>query len=317
VNQGTVLYGVNNIFIVRPYGAVPGAGPVRAELVECRIKGKILRNAEGDYNPLAAGDGVGFLPEAENPSRGVLLSRLERENAFLRWNKKGRAAQAIAANLNLLVCVASPLSPPFRPRFLDRLLLAAGFSGIPALICLNKNDQGTSGEIEERLRDYLARNVPVVRCSSLTARGIEALRDGIRGKRVVFAGQSGVGKTSLLNRIAGGLNLKVGGLSEKYNRGRHTTVLAHMESWEGGEIIDTPGVREFDVWGISSRDLRFSFEEFTDFAEGCRLPGCTHIHEPDCAVRKAAEAGRILYDRYESYRRIYNDLVRREKYAHE
>jgi ribosome biogenesis GTPase len=315
--RGTVLYGANNIFIIRPHDAAGCALPSGTELIECRIKGKILRSAEGDYNPLAAGDRVSFLPEAKDSGRAVLLSRLERKNALLRWNRKGRAVQTIAANLDLLVCVTSPLSPPFRPRFLDRLLLAAGLSGIPAMICLNKIDQGTTGGIEERLRDYGARNVPVLRCSSLTAEGLDGLKAGIRDKRVVFAGQSGVGKTSLLNRVAGGLKLKVGGLSEKYNRGRHTTVLAHMESWDGGEIIDTPGVREFEVYGISSRDLRFSFEEFEIFAGGCRLPGCTHIHEPDCAVRKAAENGEILYDRYESYCRIFDDLAGREKYARE
>jgi ribosome biogenesis GTPase len=312
--RGTVLYGANNIFLVRPEdSSQKGLSPI-----ECRIKGKILRGAERDYNPLAAGDAVSFLPEAKNPGRGVLLAREKRTNALLRWNKKGRAAQTIAANVDLLVCVASPVSPPFRPRFLDRLLLAAALADIPALVCLNKTDQGTRPEIEERLQDYAARGLPLVRShvrpeEKNAGAGLRALKEAVGGKRVVFAGQSGVGKTSLLNALSGGPARKVGELSEKYNRGRHTTVLAYLETWADGEIIDTPGLREFDIYGTSSRDLRFLFPEFANFAARCRLAGCTHTHEPECAVRDAAEEGGILFDRYESYRRIYEDLVYREE----
>jgi ribosome biogenesis GTPase len=108
-------------------------------------------------------------------------------------------------------------------------------------------------------------------------------------------------------------------LSEKYNRGRHTTVLACLETWDSGgargEVIDTPGVREFDIYGVSAQDLRFFFGEFAAFAQDCRMTGCTHTHEPGCAVRPAAESGRLLFDRYESYYRIYEDLLRREKYS--
>ena len=315
--EGTVLYGANNIFIVR---AAENRVLARGPLVECRIKGKILRNAEGDYNPLAAGDRVRFLPDAQNPGRGVLVSREERKNALLRWNKKGRAPQAIAANVDLLVCVTSPASPPFRPRFLDRLLLAAHVAGIPSLICLNKDDQKTTIDIEARLADFQARGIPCLRthvCAETGEESTRSLRDAISGKRVLFAGQSGVGKTSLLNALAGGPGRKVGEISEKYNRGRHTTVLAYLETWAEGEIIDSPGVREFDICGISGADLRFFFDEFERFAPGCRLPGCTHSHEPGCAVREAAENGSINFDRYESYLRIFDDLQRRESRCHE
>ncbi|MDR1931521.1 MAG: ribosome small subunit-dependent GTPase A [Spirochaetales bacterium] len=316
--KGTVLCGANNIFLVRPWGAagLPADAGKEPPPLECRIKGKILRGAEKDYNPLAAGDGVSFLPDAKNPRSGVLYERLERKNALLRWNKKGRAPQAIAANVDLLVCVTSPQSPPFRPRFLDRLLLAAAFSDIPALVCLNKDDQATTPEIEERLGDYEARNIPVLRTRTCAGdSGLYALRDFIAGKRVVFAGHSGVGKTSLFNCLSGSSGRKVGELSEKYNRGRHTTVLACLAAWAAGEIIDTPGVREFDICGVYSRDLRFFFSDFDSYAKDCRLPGCTHTHEPACAVREAAENGRLLFDRYESYCRVYSDLLRREKYA--
>ncbi|MDR2588964.1 MAG: GTPase RsgA, partial [Spirochaetales bacterium] len=203
---GTVLCGANNIFTVRsetPAPAAPG------ETYECRIKGKILKNAEADYNPLCPGDSVCFLPAPETHGaarrEGVLLSRGERKNVLLRWNKKGRGAQAIAANVDLLVCIASPVSPPFRPRFLDRLLIAASLTSIPAALCINKCGQGTDEDMEERLADYASRGLPIVR-TELTPPGQEnlaSLGELIRGKRVVFAGQSGVGKTSILNRLAG------------------------------------------------------------------------------------------------------------------
>jgi ribosome biogenesis GTPase len=304
METGAVLYGANNIFLIRSRSA---------GVFECRIKGKVLKNSGRDYNPLAAGDEVRFLPDAAHPGKGVLLSRVERKNAFLRWNKKGRSPQTIAANVDLLVCVASPASPPFRPRFLDRLLVAARLSAIPALICLNKSDQQTTEGIEQRLDGYEAGGIKILRsCAAVGKTDTAGLADAIRGKRAVFAGQSGVGKTSLLNALSGGVCGKVGEISEKYNRGRHTTVLACLETWEGGEIIDTPGIREFDICGVASRDLRFFFPEFEEFASGCRLSGCTHTHEPGCAVREAAENQKILFDRYESYRRMYEDLAYRE-----
>ena len=303
---GTVLYGANNIFSIRPS---PSAQPV-----ECRIKGKILRNAEGDYNPLAPGDTVSFL------HGGVLLERGPRKNVLLRWNKKGRAAQAIAANVDLLVCVSSPASPPFRPRFLDRLLIAAALAEIPALICMNKTDQALTRDIQARLDDFAARGIPVLRTCLKDGikfgEGEAALRQALYGKRVVFVGQSGVGKTSLLNALAGE-NRKTGELSEKYNRGRHTTVLAFLAAWKEGEIIDTPGVREFEICGTDTDSLRFLFSEFTPFEGECRLSDCSHTHEPDCAVRAAAEEGRIFADRYESYLRIYDELLLRKRRSHE
>jgi ribosome biogenesis GTPase len=300
---GVVLRGANNIFLVRSRAA---------GVFECRIKGKILKSGGRDHNPLAAGDEVCFLPG--HSGKGVLLSRVERKNAFLRWNKKDRSSQTIAANVDVLVCIASPVSPPFRPRFLDRLLVAARFSGIPALVCLNKTDQETPDLVGQRLSGYEAGGTGVLRsCAAAGKADTVGLENAILGKRAVFVGQSGVGKTSLLNALCGGGG-KVGEISEKYNRGRHTTVLACLETWDGGEIIDTPGIREFDICGLASRDLRFFFPEFGEFASRCRLGGgCTHTHEPGCAVREAAENQKILFDRYESYCRIYDELACREE----
>jgi ribosome biogenesis GTPase len=299
-----VVNGINNIFTVR----------WEKTLFECRIKGKILKNTEGDYNPLAAGDEVLFSGDSNSPGTGTVLSRVERRNALVRWNKKGCAPQTIAANLDLLLCVASPVSPPFRPRFIDRLLVAAGVYNITALICLNKTDQGTTEAITERIGDYKKKGVETVFVSALTGAGIEELKNRLRGKRAALVGHSGVGKTSILNRLDPGISRRVGKISEKYNRGRHTTVLAHLEDWEeGSEIIDTPGVREFDVHGVAAGDLRFYFPEFSTHAESCLFGGCTHTHEPGCAVKVAVEAEEILFDRYESYFRLFEDLKRREK----
>jgi ribosome biogenesis GTPase len=297
--DGQVLFGINNIY------AVAADGGER----QCRIKGKVLRGEEERYNPIAVGDFVELEPDPIDPGAGWIVGRRPRVSSLVRWNKKRRAIQVLSANADQLVCVTSTLAPPFRPRFLDRLLVSARSGNLEAIIVLNKCDLGLEEDTRTRIEAYRAAGYPVVECSALSGQGLERLETLLEGKLSVFAGQSGVGKSSLLNRLDPALKLPVGELSIKYDRGVHTTSFARLIRLSGGyAVVDTPGVREFEVAGIRPEELWGYFPEFVEPAGRCAYSVCRHRDEPGCAVRQAAESGRIHSDRYESYLRIYEGL---------
>jgi ribosome biogenesis GTPase len=301
--KGTVLRGMNNIFSIRH----------EAGLFECRIKGKVLHGRRDAYNPLAPGDEVEFEPEPGSEKRGYISSRIERRNGFYRWNKKRRAVQIIAANIDLCICLLSTKSPPFRPRFADRVGIMAELESIPFMPVCNKIDQGIGDETKARLDAFQEGGYEYLLCSAETGEGIEELTSVLKGKRSMFIGQSGVGKTTILNMLIPGLDQKTADISSKYNRGKHTTVFSALFSTGSFEIIDTPGIREIEVCGIDSIELDRYFPEFGPFYRQCRFPSCLHDEEPDCAVRAAVEEGVIHPDRYESYLRILFDLQETER----
>lgn len=300
--KGTVLWGANNIFYVS-YD--------HTELA-CYIKGKILKGAEEEYNPLAVGDEVSF--EEDGRGKGRILSRFPRQNRIARFNKKGKCAQTIAANIDQVLVVTSPEEPPFRPRFIDRVCVAAEIERIPVAICLNKIDLGVDRVIHKRLAVFSRIGYPILNISVKTGEGLAELRQLLWDKRTVLLGQSGTGKTSILNALLPGKDRKVGPISEKYNRGTHTTVLAYMETAsEGWQLIDTPGVREFEPVGVLASELGWYFKDFLPFRERCQYPNCTHTLEPACGVNEAVEKAQIHPDRYESYLRLYFALKERER----
>jgi ribosome biogenesis GTPase len=297
--NGQVLFGINNIY------AVAADGGQR----QCRIKGKILRVEQHQYNPIAVGDFVELEPDPIDPAAGWIIGRRPRVSCLSRWNKKRRAVQVLSANADQLVCVASSSSPPFRPRFIDRLLVSAGAGNLQALIVLNKCDLGLEEANQDRLEAYRAVGYPVVECSALSGQGLEKLESLLMGKLSVFAGQSGVGKSSLLNRLDPRLDLPVGELSGKYDRGVHTTSFARLLPMARGyRVVDTPGVREFEMAGIRPEQLWGYLPEFAEPAGLCGYSACRHRDEPGCAVRQAVAHGQIHPDRYESYLRMYYDL---------
>ncbi|MDR1058711.1 MAG: ribosome small subunit-dependent GTPase A [Treponema sp.] len=299
--RGLIIRGTRNTFTVRLGG----------EELECPLKGKVLRGAEGYYNPLAPGDLVEVEPEGRS-GRGLILGLEKRRNSFTRFNQKGLAPQLLAANVDLVLCVTTPGAPPFRPRFLDRLLVQAERAEIPAAVLLNKADLGAEEpDTAERLEDYCRIGYPVLRVSARSGAGMEGLRSFIEGKCSVLAGQSGVGKSSLIKALAPGLEIRIGALNEKYDRGNHTTTQGILLDIPGGaRIIDTPGIRRFVPDGVEPGELGLYMREFAPLWGQCTYgASCSHRSEPGCKVLEAVDAGVIHEDRYESFLRIREELT--------
>ncbi len=270
----------------------------------CRIKGKVMKGRESEYSPVAVGD----IAEGE-PYSGTeaLISRIcERKSAFQRWNTKKELNQTIAANQDISAIVVSPLSPPLRPRFLDRAIACSSGAGI--IIILNKCDEADD-ETYSILHLYSDIGFSVIPASSVTGEGIDELRTVLAGKCAAFAGQSGVGKSTLINTLTGS-SQRTGDISEKYNRGRHTTNHSLYIEGDGFSIIDTPGVRELEV---PFEDLSLVCQAFPELPlTGCLYDGCLHRGEDGCIVPDLVGEGRISEDRYTSYLRILSALSERK-----
>ncbi len=317
---GLVLYGINSIYAVR----------VDDRVLRCRIKGKILampgggRGGRGHggprgrqageriYNPLAPGDIVEVQPDRLSRDEGRIVSLHERRTVLERWNRKGKASQVIAANAELSVCVSSTSSPPFRPRFIDRIAAASEDGGLEVLILANKSDLGMGEETRDRLEDFARIGYRVIACSAVSGDGIAEVRAALAGRMAVFIGQSGVGKSSILNALAPGLGLRVGEVSAKFDRGSHTTNCSALVEAEGGiRVIDTPGIRELELTRIEPEDLAFRFREMAPLIGSCAHSACRHDEEDGCAIRAAVEQGIVHPDRYESYCRLLAELLER------
>lgn len=257
--------------------------------VRCRHTGEV-----------AVGDQVLFSPARRRIEdvlpRRTVLSRADPHNP--------RLERVIAANVDVVVNVVSLKTPPLRPGLIDRYLIAIGKSGAEPLLCVNKIDLLVSPQELDALRPYQDVGIPVILCSAATGAGLESLSAALAGRLCVFAGHSGVGKSSLLNALDPRLQITTGVVIEK---GRHTTTssaLYHLPN--GAKIIDTPGIREFGLWDITRDDLRRYYREFD--AHQCAFSDCTHTHEPDCAVKQAVTSGAISESRYQSYARILASL---------
>ena len=310
-----VLCGSRNIFTVRMKKT--------GEKLECRLKGKVLKDATGFYNPLAPGDLVKVQIDPEQAGIGMIVSLENRKNIFSRFNQKGGCSQFLAANVDQILCITTRQSPPFRPRFLDRVLLQADIAEIPVTIICNKIDLDGDGgdaddddllDVNERLADFNRIGCDIIDVSAKTGQGLDLFRKAISGKRSVLVGQSGVGKSSLLNAIIPGLGIKTGRINEKYDRGNHTTTLASIievpEFADDTWIIDTPGMRRFVPDGIGKDEVIFHMREFAHLAGKCTYGlSCSHRHEAGCKIMEAVHAGVIHEDRYESFLRIFDELA--------
>ena len=320
--KGLIIAGTNNLFTVECDDEVTR---------NCTIKGKVLKSDKQFYNPLAPGDIVEIEVDPLNDAKGQILLLEPRKNTFLRWNVKGRCPQLLASNLDYLILVTTPDEPPFRPRFTDRALVQAEHQGITPIVICNKWDlaekmqedgrQEEYEEIEKRLTIWEDLGYKVLRLSAKTGEGMTEFAELLENHLSAFVGQSGVGKSSLINVMDNSCVLRTGSLSKKYGRGSHTTTkgtLIHLtlnetltEGVQGikANIIDTPGIRRFVLDDIEADDLALYFREFEPFVGKCKFGlNCKHLTEPECAVRQAVEEGKITEERYDSWSRISNEI---------
>ncbi len=290
---GQVSRGINNIFTVLH----------ESGSYQCRIWGKQMKEITGEYNPLAVGDFVRFT--VTGSGEGMISERLERRSTFTRWNAKGAVNQTVVANMDLVVCISSCDNPPFRPRFIDRVIACC--DNVEIMIVLNKSDLGLSKFEKERFTLYRTLGYETLAVSALQGKNLKRLNKALTAKTVAFVGQSGVGKSTLINELLGS-DQRTADVCEKYNRGRHTT--NHSLLLEGADyrLVDTPGVREIMVPHTDKQQLFKAFPEFAAYSSGCSFDPCFHDEEPDCRVREAVIAGKIDSDRYESYLRMVASL---------
>ncbi len=269
-------------------------------------------------SPLAVGDRVQLRAIGGDQARIVAV--LPRRSALTRdvYDASRRDAahqsQVLAANIDQVIVVCSPAEPPFRPRLIDRYLVAASRDSLSALICLNKEDLGVSEEVEWHIGGYSRLGVPVLRASALTGAGLVELREGMAGKVSLLTGHSGVGKSSLLNALEPGLGLRIGGVTQTaagQGKGRHTTSAARLIplSLADTYVVDTPGVRAFGIGGIEARELARHFADIAALATGCAYRDCLHRGEPGCAVAARARDDRFLRERLASYRGMLRELT--------
>lgn len=248
------------------------------------------------------GDEVRWQPD-DREGHGIVVERLPRRTSLARTDSRGRS-ETVVANLTQLVVVSASLP---RPDFfvIDRYLAAAELARVASLVVLNKADLATTGESTAELERYSAIGYTTLECSAVSGTGIAKLRQQLAGQVSVLVGQSGVGKSSLANRLLPGLDAETAELSRATTEGRHVTSVATLHHLPGGgDFIDSPGVRDFAPALEQMADPAAGFREFHDPATRCRFADCRHLREPVCGVRAAVAAGEISERRYESYRRL-------------
>ena len=280
-------------------------------ILDCRIKGKLRLNGIRSTNPIAVGDYVFF--ELENESAGIITDIADRKNYIIRKaSNLSKESQIIAANIDMAYIVVTIHSPQTLLQFVDRFLVTAEAYDIPCTILINKDDAFQSPEdqaiIKEWQEIYKLAGYEVLCISTKTGYNIDELQKRLTGKVSLLSGNSGVGKTSIIKALTNNCELKTSEISKSFHKGQHTTTFAEMyETTDGGNIIDTPGVKAFGLLNMESEEISQYFPEIFKYSSDCQYYNCTHSHEPKCNVIKAVEDGKIAVSRYKNYLAFMDD----------
>ena len=291
--QGKIVKGIAGFYYVHV---------VESGLYECKAKG-IFRKEK--LKPLV-GDVVEIDVLDETEKKGNIVEVLERKNELIR---------PAVANIDQALVVFAVTKPKPHFNLLDRFLIMMESKDIPVILCFNKKDIATEPEIQELKEIYEACGYEMVFTSALEEENVDQLKELLRGKTTAIAGPSGVGKSSLINIFQPDANMETGSISEKIERGKHTT--RHSELiWieENTYIMDTPGFSSLYTNDFEKEELKFYFREFEDYEGQCRFLGCDHIHEPGCKVKEALEEGKIHPVRYKNYLEMYQELKEKRRY---
>jgi ribosome biogenesis GTPase len=281
----------------------------------CQLRGRLKFGQQRTNAPLVAGDLV-QIAQTE-AGKGVV------EQVHPRGSKISRVAsgskpfeQVLVANIDRFIVIVAVKNPKVRPGFIDRALIVAMKNGIHPVLCFNKMDLGLSYSVEGIAQLYKTLGYQVIFTSTQTDDGLDELKDVLSGRVSALVGQSGVGKSSLINCIDPSLKLKTQTMMQKHDRGRHTTTVVQLHMlMAGGFVADTPGLKELEPWGMELGDLDQFFKEMQPFSEECRFRNCRHLDEPGCAVLTAVDEGIITAVRFGSYQRFREELM--QKGSHE
>ncbi len=269
-------------------------------LYECKARGLFRKD---EITPLP-GDNVIISVIDEKSKRGYIEKILDRTSVLVR---------PAVANVEQLVAVIAAKSPEPDLMLLDKLLISAENCNILTVICINKIDLDPENKRKSIFVDYTKAGYSVIETSSKENTGFEELKAALKGQISVFAGQSGVGKSTILNKIMDTMVMETGSLSDKIDRGKHTTRHAQLvELSDGGYIVDTPGFSSFELMELEFSRLQYFYHEFEDFTEMCKFRGCSHVGETDCGVKRAVECGKISEDRYLRYVELYTILKQQD-----
>ena len=274
----------------------------------CRVRKTLKRGAEGWTSAVAVGDTVEVALQGE----GGFIESVGERRTLLRRRAAGTTPrmQPLAANADQLIAFTSTRSPKLNLRAADRLFCAAEDGGLSCALIINKMDLASPADFAGVVADYARAGYRVVLVSAMDGTGLDEAEDLLRNKCSVLCGPSGAGKSTFLNRLEPGLDLKTAEVSLATSKGKHTTTAARMFALErlGGRVIDTPGLREVGLCGVDQLSLAELFPEMRPHLDGCKLPRCTHSHEPHCAVKAAVDRGEVSAARYDSYLRILATL---------
>ena len=300
--KGLVTKSTGNIYKVKTQEGVT---------IDCRVKGKLRLNGIRNTNPIAVGDYVFY--DLENEQSGIITDIDDRKNYIIRKaSNLSKESQIIAANIDMAYLVVTIHSPQTLLQFIDRFLVTTQAYGIPATILINKYDLFQSEEDQKKIEEwkeiYRIAGYNVMCISTVTDYNMNELRNQLVGKVAAFSGNSGVGKTSIIKKLTDNENLKTSEISKSFHKGQHTTTFAEMyETANGGNIIDTPGVKAFGLLDMKSEEISQYFPEIFKYSSDCQYNNCTHSHEPKCNVIKAVEEGKIPFSRYQNYLSFMDD----------